>query len=97
MSVRVDRGSPWVSAAARKVFTADPWPGDGGEKVSGVIVEPVDDLHSAAVGELPVGEVRLPALVGLVGLESPIRPFGSLLRFWADQPRSGENTTDGGG
>ena len=32
------------------VFTADPWPGGGGEKVSGVVVEPVDDLHAGAVG-----------------------------------------------
>jgi hypothetical protein len=27
-----------------------PWPGDGSEKVSGVVVEPVDDLHAGAVG-----------------------------------------------
>jgi hypothetical protein len=31
------------------IFTGDPWPDDGGEKASGVIVEPVNDLHAAAV------------------------------------------------
>ena len=32
------------------VLTADPWPSNGGEKVSGVVIEPVDDLHDTAVG-----------------------------------------------
>ena len=31
------------------VVAADPWPGDGGEQVSGVVVEPVDDLHAGAI------------------------------------------------
>ena len=61
-----------------------------------MVIKPVDDLHTGAVGELPVGEVRLPALVGLVGLESPIGAFGPLLRFRGDQPGGDENTADGG-
>jgi hypothetical protein len=32
-----------------------------------VIIEPVEELDFAAVGELPVGEVGLPTLVGLGG------------------------------
>jgi hypothetical protein len=78
-------------------LASDPSTGEAGEQVAGVVVELADDLYTGAVGELPMGEVRLPALVGLVGFESPIRAFRSLLRFRADQPRSGENTTDGGG
>jgi hypothetical protein len=31
------------------VLTADPGPDDGGEQVSGVVVEPVDDLYAGAV------------------------------------------------
>ncbi|MDF2745952.1 MAG: hypothetical protein K0S98_236 [Propionibacteriaceae bacterium] len=78
-------------------LASDPSTREASKQVAGVVVEPVDDLHAGAVGYLPVGEIRLPALVGLVGLESTIGAFGSLLRFRADQPRGGENTTDGGG
>jgi hypothetical protein len=31
------------------IFTGDPRPDAGGEKVSRVIVEPVNDLHAAAI------------------------------------------------
>jgi hypothetical protein len=40
--------------------------------VAGVVVEPVEDLDIGAVGESPVGEVGLPALVWLGGLETPV-------------------------
>ena len=34
---------------------------------SGVVVEEVENLHVGALGELPVGDIKLPALVGLLG------------------------------
>jgi hypothetical protein len=77
-------------------LAADTAVGAAGEQVAGVVIKPVDDLHAGTVGELPVGEVRLPALVGLVGLESPIGAFGPLLGFRRDQPGGDENTADGG-
>jgi hypothetical protein len=43
----------------------------GGEGQSGVVVDQVEDLHGCAVGELPVGDVGLPAFVGLLGTEGP--------------------------
>lgn len=46
-----------------------------------MIVEPGKDLGVGAVGESVVGEIRLPGLVGLVGLESNaggFRAFGRL-------------------
>jgi hypothetical protein len=35
----------------------------------GVVVEQVEDFHVGAVGQRPVGDVELPALVGLLGGE----------------------------
>ena len=56
------------------------------QRVAGVVVEPVEDLHMGAVGEPPVGEVGLPALIGLLGGEPDIRRLGPLLRGGGDQP-----------
>ena len=77
-------------------LAGDAWVGAAGEKVAGVVIEPVDDLHTGAVGELPVGEVGLPAFVGLVGLESAVGAFGPLLRFGGDQAGGGEDAADRG-
>ena len=38
--------------------------GPGRHQQPGVIVEDVEDLHVAAVGQGPVGRVGLPALIG---------------------------------
>lgn len=35
----------------------------------GVVVDDVEDFHAAAVGEVPVADVGLPALVGQLGAE----------------------------
>jgi hypothetical protein len=35
-----------------------------------VVVEDVEDFHAAAVGEVPVGDVGLPAVVGQLGAEA---------------------------
>jgi hypothetical protein len=51
--------------------------------VAGVVVELAQDLDVAALGETPVGEVTLPALIGHVGLEADVGRarsfFGSTL------------------
>jgi hypothetical protein len=46
-----------------------------------VIVEDVEDLDLAAVGEAPVGDIGLPAFVGLVGAERAPRGAGPFLRL----------------
>ncbi|MDZ4235168.1 MAG: hypothetical protein U1C73_15725, partial [Dietzia sp.] len=43
--------------------------GGDGQGVAGVVVEPGEELGVAAIGEAVVGEVGLPGLVGLLGLE----------------------------
>ena len=58
----------------------------GGDRqgVAGMVVEPGDDLGCGPVGEAPVREVRLPALVGQVGLEPDIGRLRALLRVGLD-------------
>jgi hypothetical protein len=65
------------------------------EGVAGVVVEPGQDLAVgswAAIGpgEPVVGEVGLPALVGLVGLESDVGGLGLLLRLRSHQAGLGQ-------
>ena len=50
--------------------------GGAGQQVAGVVVEPVQDLDVGAIGEAPVGEVRLPGLVGLGGFEPDVGGAG---------------------
>lgn len=54
------------------VVAGDGGVGGAGQQQSGVVVEPVQDLHVGAVGEAPVGEVGLPGLVGLGGFEPDV-------------------------
>lgn len=58
----------------------DPAVGGDRQGVAGVVVEPGQDLHVAAVGEVPVGHVGLPAFVGLLGREPHEGGLGSFLR-----------------
>jgi hypothetical protein len=37
---------------------------------AGVVVDDVEDFHAVVGGEVPVGDVGLPALVGHLGLEA---------------------------
>lgn len=55
----------------------DPGVGAHVQRVAGVVVEPADDLHVGGVDQPVVGEVGLPALVGLVGLEPQVGGLGS--------------------
>jgi len=59
----------------------------GGDQQPGMVVNHVEDLHLGAVGELPVGGVGLPALVGELGLETPPGALRSLLGWGAMKPR----------
>jgi hypothetical protein len=50
-----------------------------------VIIEPVEDLDVAAVGQGPVGDIGLPAFIGLLGLETDVGAFGPFTRPRGDQ------------
>ena len=79
------------------VIAVDPPKGRGSEQVAGVIVEPRADLDLAAVGEAPVGHVRLPDLVGRVGLEAVPGTAGALAWLGRDEARGHEDASDGRG
>ena len=55
----------------------------GGDRqgVAGVVVDDAQDLCVGAVGQAVVGEVGLPALVGLFGLEPDVRGARSFAWF----------------
>jgi hypothetical protein len=59
-----------------------------------MVVEPGQDLAVGAVGDRVVGEVGLPHLVGLVGLEPRTRRPGSFRRLGCDQPGLDQLTAD---
>ena len=99
LSVSVEAGIPWVSTALRN-SSSDDGAGDaavGGdrERVAGVVIEPAEDLHMGAVGQPPVGEVGLPALIGLLGGEPDVGGFGPLLRGGGDQTGRAQVPMDG--
>src|SRR5580700_797780 len=65
----------------------------------GMVIEPADDLGvgtgaSAWPGEPVVGEVRLPALAGQLGLESDVGGLRSFPRLRDDQPGRGQVAAD---
>lgn len=68
--------------------------GAAGKEVAGVVIEPVEDLDVGAVGQSPVGEVGLPALVGLFGLESPVGGPGPFPGLWGDERCGVQDSTD---
>ena len=61
-----------------------------------MVVLEVENLDLAAVGELPLGGVALPGLVGQLGLEADERSFGALVGLGDDQPLALEDAPDGG-
>jgi hypothetical protein len=76
------RGQP-VSVAGLQERVDDDLAGDRGvgaaaQQVAGMAVKPVNDLRAGPAGGGPVGEVGLPALVGLGGLEAPAGGAGPL-------------------
>jgi hypothetical protein len=62
----------------------------------GVVVEGVEDFYVGAVGQGPVGDVELPAFVGLFGLEPDVAAFGALVGLWSDKASGGEDPPDRG-
>lgn len=65
-----------------------------GDQEPGVVVDDVEDLDVAAPRELPVGDVGLPPLVRLVGLEADERAFGTFLGLGGDEAPPGEDPPD---
>ena len=62
-----------------------------GQAEPGMVIEPVQDLHVQAVGQGPVGDVGLPAFVGLLGREAQVAGLGPLVRLRGDEPASGQD------
>ena len=58
--------------------------GGGRERVAGVVVDPVEYFYVGVIGEPPVGEVGLPALVGLFGGKADVGGFGAFVRLGVD-------------
>jgi len=59
--------------------------GGDGDGVAGVVVDPAEDFGVGAAGDAPVGEVGLPAFVGLFGGEADVGGLGAFLRLGVDQ------------
>ena len=57
----------------------------------GVVVFEVEDLHPGPVGELPAGDVVLPAFVGHRGTEPGARALRALPRLGRDKPAPGQD------
>jgi len=67
-----------------------------GQGVAGVVVDEVQDFGVGAISEPPVGEVGLPAFVGLFGGEADVGGLGPFVRGGGDQPGCGEVAVNGG-
>jgi hypothetical protein len=98
LSVRVEAGMPCVSSALVNVVTTT-LPVTRRWAVTEMaqrelVVDPAQDLDVAAVGEPPVGEVTLPALVGQVGLEADVGRARSFLRFDLGEAGSTQGAID---
>jgi len=72
----------------------DPIVGGGGQGVPGMVIEPGQDLGAGPVRQRIVGEVGLPALVRLLGLEPQVGGLGPLARLGGDQPVPGQVPAD---
>jgi hypothetical protein len=75
-------------------FAGDRGPGAAAQQVTGVVVEPVDDLRVGAAAQGPVGEVGLPALVGLGGLEAPAGGAGPFAGLGGNQAGGVQDPAD---
>lgn len=62
-----------------------------GDGQPGVVVEDVEDFHGGAIGEVPVGDVGLPSLVGLFGFKANPRGAGTFLRLRCDESAAGQH------
>ena len=62
-------------------------PGVGGDQQAGVVIEDIEDADLGGVGQGPVGEVGLPALVRQISFEPDIGTLGTLVRLGVTNPR----------
>jgi hypothetical protein len=69
-------------------------PGGRADQQPGVVVDDVEDLHVGAVGQLPVGDVGLPAFIRHLRGEPHIRRPRSFLRLRGDAPPAGQDPPD---
>jgi len=69
--------------------------GDG-DGVAGVVVDPAEDFGVVASFEPPVGEVGLPAFIGLFGGEADVGRFGSFVGAGFYEAGGVEVSADGG-
>ena len=76
------------------IVARDPGAGRAREQVTGVVVEPADDLDLGPVREAPVGEVGLPELVGRGRLEADRGAARALVRLGHDEARCVEDAPD---
>ena len=66
----------------------------GGDAESGVVVDDVEDLDVGVVGEGPVGDVHLPALVGELGNEAGVGAARPFVGLGGDEPAGVEDPPD---
>jgi len=69
--------------------------GNRGETKPRVVVDQVENLDVAAVGQLPVSGVGLPHLIGQFGLKANPGGFRPFLRLGHNQPMGFEDAPDG--
>jgi hypothetical protein len=65
--------------------------GVAGDGQAGGVVDDVEDLDLGVIGQLPVGDVGLPAFVGLGGLESSPWGAGSFLGLCGDESSAAQD------
>ncbi len=91
LSVSTRPGMPQCGEGRRKVSTTSgpvlTRSGVAGDGQPGVVVDDVEDLDVGAVGEVPVGDVGLPAFVGQVGFEAVQDDRGRLCGCGVTNPR----------
>ncbi|VBA39925.1 hypothetical protein LAUMK136_03230 [Mycobacterium attenuatum] len=71
--------------------------GGAAQQVAGVLVVPVEDFDVGAVGQGPVGEVGLPAFVGLFGGKAVVGTARPFTRLRGDQAVVVQDAPDRGG
>ena len=87
--------------AAEDGSSGDPPVSRDRQGLAGVVIQPGQNLHVGAGGTRPgrepiVGDVGLPALVGLVGLETNVGRTRLLLGLRGNQAGLGQVAADGG-
>ena len=68
--------------------------GGAGDRLAGVVIDDVEDLDMGLVGQPPVGDVGLPAFVGLLGLEADVAATGPFTWLRGDEPAAAQHLVD---